>query len=151
MHRKRVLKAIGITIVIALLAAAILAAVPSTIAAVFSGDAATVGEEGGVTIWAILMGIIAAAAFALSGFFNGKLEKAAIGKTEPFDVAKLIATAVMGVIFGVILTVTGVAVTEENVIGAFFAYSGLTAYAYKIIKGILVYYGWIAAVSGEPS
>jgi Na+-driven multidrug efflux pump len=154
MHRKAVCKGIvGVTIVIALLTAVMLAAVPSTVAAIFTGDvaAAAATEEGAsVTLVTLLVGIIAAVAFVLSGFFNGKLELASVGKTENFDWPKLVATAIMGVIVGVVLTVTHVAVTEENVLEALLAYAGLTAIVYKLVKGIFVYYGLAPGPDTSP-
>jgi drug/metabolite transporter (DMT)-like permease len=125
---------VAFAVVMAIIMAALV--VSCAIAAVFPEEASA---DGGVTLAAIFAGAIAAGAFALVGFFNAKLEE-----DETLDWVKLIVTALMGVFVGIVLTVTNIAVTEQNVAEAMLAYVGLTAILYKIVKGLLVHYGIIA-------
>jgi hypothetical protein len=129
----------GLAAVMVLIIMAAMMVLPISIAAVFAGEAVPVnGSEGGSLWVAMLMGILAAVSFVLAGYFSGKIEH-----DEDFDPAKLIATVLMAILIGVVLTVTNVAVTEENVFEALFAYGGLTWFLYKIVKTALVYFGYI--------
>jgi len=56
---------------------------------------------------------------------------------QDFDVAKFVTTVIWGAIVGVVLQMSGVPITEQNVEEQFAAYTGLIALTENIVKAII--------------
>lgn len=80
---------------------------------------------------AVLTAVIMAMLYSIVGYIDAKAEINA-----EFDYLKLMATAIIGAIVGAVLYSQGVVVTSESVAPVLLAYTGLTAFVYKIIKAI---------------
>lgn len=82
---------------------------------------------------AMAMAMIMAVLYAVVGYVD-----AAVEKKEEFDYLKMVATGIIGAIVGAVLYSQGVVVTSETVAPVLLAYTGLTAFVYKIVKALAV-------------
>ena len=78
----------------------------------------------------ILIAIIAAAVFAASGYLKSS-------NFENFEVTKFAATIIVGMAVGAIMYVSGLEITETNVMAQLAAYTGVIVVVENILKGIL--------------
>jgi len=74
----------------------------------------------------LLLPIVAAVVYALAGYLDRQ-------EGEVFDPMKMVATALIGVVVGVVLYASGIPVTSENVMLQMAAYAGLIAIVYKVL------------------
>jgi ABC-type uncharacterized transport system permease subunit len=81
----------------------------------------------------IIVAIIAAVVYALTGYFKNVKEKV--------DLVKAITTVIIGVIVGAVLYGANIPVTEETVTAQLLAYAGLIVLTENIVKAI--YRRWI--------
>jgi len=56
---------------------------------------------------------------------------------QDFDTAKFVTTVIWGAIVGVVLQMSGLPITEQNVEEQFAAYTGLIALTENIVKAII--------------
>ena len=78
----------------------------------------------------VLIGIIASAVFAASGYLKSS-------NFENFEVTKFAATVIVGMAVGAIMYVSGLEITESNVVAQLAAYVGVIAVVENILKAIL--------------
>ena len=84
-------------------------------------------------ISSILLSVFAAVVYSLSMY----VKKAMKEEPQKFDVAKFLTTVIWGAIIGVVLTNSGVEITEQSVEAQFVAYAGLIAITENIVKFVL--------------
>jgi len=81
----------------------------------------------------VLLSVFAAIVYSLSMY----VKKAMKEKPDKFDVSKFITTVIWGAIIGLVLSNSGVKITEQNVEAQFVAYAGLIALTENIVKFII--------------
>lgn len=74
----------------------------------------------------LAVAIVAALVYALAGYLDRQ-------EAEEFNLTKMFATAVIGLVVGVVLWASGIPITSENVMTQMAAYAGLVAIVYKVL------------------
>jgi hypothetical protein len=78
--------------------------------------------------------VLSAVVYSLSMYVKKHLNP---DNPQSFDVTKFLTTLIWGAAIGVVLQLSGVPITEQNVEEQFIAYTGLIAITENIVKAIL--------------